>query len=501
MRQRRKRELAAKRRRRRTISRLLLLLILAAAAVLLLIGIVNGVKKIRANSLAAKAQEEAEETAKTMDTFSASEVLHLSFPVLTFDDALKKAPEYITEENALFSLDNDGDGIYDAFDTDGDGIVDAFDTNGDTYADAFDTDADGSNEHFDTDFDSVIDSVDTTGDGQADSMIPEDPNAAPTLTVSQFNNILKELYNQGYVLVDIYSLADAGSGSFVPAKVSVPKGKKPLIISQRDVSYVSGYDGHADNLVLDSDGNVMNTFTTEAGSVVEGRRDVIPCLDRFIEEHPDFSFQGARGIIGLTGYRGLMGYAVVHSTQAVGQISQDTANAIGNLSQGKDAYGNALDVNETEEGEIQNIQGTAGEDAAEISDDLVLENKNICTDLLNKLRTEGWHFASNTYGLTSYASSLDVVKEDAEKWKSEIGSIVGTTDILLLPHGADLDAWSGYSSSNEKFSYLYSLGFKYYAVADENDTTWAQVGSSYVRQGVHEIKSLQGYRNLMNSLS
>lgn len=31
-------------------------------------------------------------------------------------------------------------------------------------------------------------------------------------------------------------------------------------------------------------------------------------VEAFIQEHPDFSNNGARGILGLTGYNGILGY-------------------------------------------------------------------------------------------------------------------------------------------------------------------------------------------------
>ena len=31
---------------------------------------------------------------------------------------------------------------------------------------------------------------------------------------------------------------------------------------------------------------------------------MVPLIDRFVEEHPDFSYRGAKGIVALTGYDG-----------------------------------------------------------------------------------------------------------------------------------------------------------------------------------------------------
>mgnify|MGYP006906688108 CR=1 FL=1 len=44
------------------------------------------------------------------------------------------------------------------------------------------------------------------------------------------------------------------------------------------------------------------------GSISVGDYDMVPLIDRFVEEHPDFSYRGAKGIVALTGYNGILGY-------------------------------------------------------------------------------------------------------------------------------------------------------------------------------------------------
>ena len=44
------------------------------------------------------------------------------------------------------------------------------------------------------------------------------------------------------------------------------------------------------------------------GTVVTGDYDVVPILDSFIKEHPDFSYHGRKGILAMTGYDGVLGY-------------------------------------------------------------------------------------------------------------------------------------------------------------------------------------------------
>ena len=54
-------------------------------------------------------------------------------------------------------------------------------------------------------------------------------------------------------------------------------------------------------------------MTLDDGTVSTGSYDLIPILEDFIKEHPDFSYKGARAIIALTGYEGILGYRTAAS--------------------------------------------------------------------------------------------------------------------------------------------------------------------------------------------
>ena len=43
-------------------------------------------------------------------------------------------------------------------------------------------------------------------------------------------------------------------------------------------------------------------------TLVTRKSEVVPLVDRFVENHPDFSIDGAKGIIALTGVEGILGY-------------------------------------------------------------------------------------------------------------------------------------------------------------------------------------------------
>jgi uncharacterized membrane protein YqiK len=91
----------------------------------------------------------------------------------------------------------------------------------------------------------------------------------------------------------------------------LPEGKKPLIISIDDVNYYDYMenDGFADRLVVDENGRVATEVKNLNGEYeITYNGDVMPILDKFVDEHPDFSYKGAKGIVAVTGYEGAFGY-------------------------------------------------------------------------------------------------------------------------------------------------------------------------------------------------
>lgn len=61
-------------------------------------------------------------------------------------------------------------------------------------------------------------------------------------------------------------------------------------------------------LVIDDNGDIKCEYKKADGTVVTGDYDVVPILDSFIKEHPDFSYHGRKGILAMTGYDGVLGY-------------------------------------------------------------------------------------------------------------------------------------------------------------------------------------------------
>lgn len=272
-------------------------------------------------------------------------------------------------------------------------------------------------------------------------------------TKNEFLKILEQMYDRGYVLVKIHDVAyettdENGNKKFTAGNIMLPPGKKPFVMSQDDVcyyNYMTG-DGFATRLVIGEDGKPTCEMKMDDGTVSTGSYDLIPILEDFITEHPDFSYKGARAIIAFTGYEGVMGYRT------------DTEY----------------------EGKNPNIE----------------EDRETVKKLAQCLRDNGWELASHSWGHINMTSrSLDAVKTDTDKWENRVESLIGETDIILYPYGADIGDWRSYSSDNAKFNYLYQQGFRYFCNVDSNQY-WVQMGTNYLRQGRRNLDGFRMYYDL-----
>ena len=142
-------------------------------------------------------------------------------------------------------------------------------------------------------------------------------------TVSEFKAMLPLLQEAGFILYDITDMMEVVDGKAVMKDIYLPAGKKPLVLSIDDVNYYTYMldDGFASRLDVDENGNVVTIMGGkiidhgEGVSTVEGGEptydgDVMPILDAYVKEHPEFSWQGAKGIVATTGYQGAFGYRI-----------------------------------------------------------------------------------------------------------------------------------------------------------------------------------------------
>lgn len=284
------------------------------------------------------------------------------------------------------------------------------------------------------------------------------------VTVDEFKKIIQSMYDNGYVLVSLHDMGEIDAdGKMQRKSIRLPEGKKPVVFSQDDVSYYHSYsgDGFADRLIVDENGEVKNEYTDAAGNTTVGDYDMVPVLDTFIKEHPDFSYHGQKGIIALTGYNGVLGY------RTDGDYRDQTS--------------------------LQEDQRKWLEEHPDYDFDADVAAAKKVADAM---KANGWEFASHTWGHISVGDrSLEAIQTDTQKWLDYVKPIVGDTDMIIFAFGSDIGDWTGYASDNDKYNYLKSAGFDYFCNVDGSTLCWVQFGDTYLRQARMNI---DGYRMATN---
>jgi hypothetical protein len=268
------------------------------------------------------------------------------------------------------------------------------------------------------------------------------------VTVAEFEKILNQLYEKGYVLVDFDSfvtetVAEDGSVTFGTTPIYLPSGKTPIMLSQTMVNYMNymlatdeadtdgGYgDGFASKLVV-RNGEIVAEYMDANGNTMYGEYDLVPILNRFIEEHPDFSYKGARAILAVTGDEGLFGYRTMPSViEAKGQAYYD-----------------------------EQVAGAK--------------------EIIEALRNQGYTIACYTYANKDYNSySATEIQADMDLWTKEVTPILGECDTIIFAKGTDISTSTNYEGN--KFRVLSSKGFRYFIGASQ--VPWGEVNPTYVRQ-------------------
>jgi hypothetical protein len=193
------------------------------------------------------------------------------------------------------------------------------------------------------------------------------------VTVYEFKGILRGLWRHGWTLVDAHRAATG--------RVRVPEGRKPLVLSEDDLNYYAYFRGRglAKKLLLDATGDVRVKVVGPNGQTRVTDQDLIPLVDEFVARHPEFSAQGAKGLLGLTGYEGLFGEHHLDRPAARVRVRA----------------------------------------------------------LVARLEAAGWTFASHTYGhIDLGADSLPTIAADSARWKATARGLLPTTDMLIYPFGA-----------------------------------------------------------------
>lgn len=302
----------------------------------------------------------------------------------------------------------------------------------------------------------------------------KDPQAAGNnqwmTTIYEFEKITQEMYDRGYVIVGIHDLMETsvdenGNMQFLPATIMLPPGKKAYVLSQDDLSYYHCYDnyGYAAKMILNEDGKPVCDYIQADGTHVTGAYDVVPILDAFLDEHPDASYRGAKGVIALTGYNGVLGY----------RTDASYLDRNGNLDRDKRDW-----LDEHPEFDIEQERAKA---------------KRVA----DAMKADGWEFASHTWGHIRIKDvSLERLVQDTQKWRENVEPIVGSVDTIVFAHGQDLGDWGAYPESDAKYRYLKEQGYRVFCNVDSNlYRTW--FGRDYLRQG---RRNLDGYRIYNNAV-
>ena len=280
-------------------------------------------------------------------------------------------------------------------------------------------------------------------------------------TIPEFEEIIQEMYDRGYVMVHMHDMAEMqeqpdGTKKMVKKQIMLPEGKKPFVMSQDDVNYYVYMEGHgfADKMVLDENGKPKNQYTDKDGNVSVGDYDLVPILDKFVEEHPDFAYHGHKAVIAFTGYNGVLGYRTDETF---------------------DPNSPALDPKNRANPNIE-------------------EDKETVKKITQAMKEDGYEFASHSWGHISFEKrDLASVTKDTDRWERNVEPLLPEPcEVLLYPFGDDIGDWHPYQHGQEdgKFDVLEKAGFRYFCNVD-SAKVWIQYGDDFVRQG---RRNLDGYR-------
>lgn len=256
------------------------------------------------------------------------------------------------------------------------------------------------------------------------------------LTSGEFKKIIQNFYNKGYVLVNANDCFEIlANGTAVKKQIKNLNGKKPLILSIDDINYDHRKMnlGMADKIAIDSKGQLC--------SVIDGKldyeREFVSIIDNFVKEHPDFSHNGAKAMLCLTGYDGILGYR----TQT------------------------------GDKNEIENAK-----------------------KVVAKLKQEGYYFACHSYGhYHMKKASNSTFKSEITNWENEVEPLIGKTNIYVYPYGENMILENGEIAYKHKL--LLTSGFKLFCgVGDKHFYSYYPFHASKEKQVLFmDRRPLDGY--------
>ena len=266
------------------------------------------------------------------------------------------------------------------------------------------------------------------------------------VSVEEFSRILNQLYANNYVLVDFDSFVYTakgldGNANFGAKSIYLPQGKKPVMLTETMVNYFEymvdpdkdgtldgkGH-GFANKLVVDDNGDIKAAYVDANGQSLVGDYDFVPVLESFIQEHPDFVYQGARAILAVSGTEGVFGYRT--NTSYVSRFGQS------------------------------------------FYDNEVAEAKT----LVAALREKGYTIASYTYSNANYRTMTTLqIQAEVTNWTNQITPVLGDVDTIVFARGGDIEAYTGTT-----FNVLYNSGLRFFL--NSGTTPRVDVNTTFVRQ-------------------
>jgi len=206
------------------------------------------------------------------------------------------------------------------------------------------------------------------------------------ITVDEFRKALDSLEAKGYILVRPSEVFKFEAGQVKFQALALPPHRKPMILSMDDLNYYPYMkaNGTVSRLVVDEKGQLLARTVLPGGTIRDDLdREAPQILETFIAAHPDFSFHGARGLIALTGYNGILGWPT------------------------QEKPGPVLD-----------------------------EARRQAKRVIETLKALGWDFASHSYAHKTQRTQKDEAWSRTEaQWTAEVLPLIGPTPFYVTPFG------------------------------------------------------------------
>ena len=217
------------------------------------------------------------------------------------------------------------------------------------------------------------------------------------ITPYEFENILKELHKNNFILISPHYLLDTNNNEITQQKVSIPDNKKPIIFSFDNVTYKSNYQtsGEVNKIIVDRNNNIA-TYSSKQSiqDRISYNNEFITILETFILNNPDFVYKNSRGIIFCTGINGLFGY-------------------------------NTSKQNPSSRNETKRVK-----------------------EVVLKLKSLGWEFGCNNYEYISPSTQTQLeLSRNLSLWKNEIQPIIESSSYFAYPNTSNINTTENYHTT------------------------------------------------------